>query len=481
MASKTTLTAKNLEALGAARLAELLIEISTGDAAAKRQLRLELAGKESPAEAAREVRKRLASLAKSRTFVDWQRRQSLVADLDGQRRAILNHVAKADPSEALDLLWRFMALATPVFERCDDSSGTISAVFREACGDLGAIAQLAKPEPETLADLAFSSLKDNGYGQYDRLIESLAPILGRKGLDHLKALVVQFSKASMPKPAESDRVVIGWGSGKGRIYADEIEERHRDSTVRMALAKIADLQGDVDAYIAQQSQEARSAPKVAADIAQRLLSAGRAEEALTALDAIGGPRKHLIPHEWEQTRADTLEALGRTKEAQDFRWTCFERSLAPEHLRAYLKRLPDFDDAEAEGRAMQHALGHPEMLRALWFLITWPALEKAAQLVANRASELDGDHYELLVSAAQALEGKHPLAATILRRAMIDYVLNHTKATRYRHAARHLLECESQARSMADYGQFPAHEAYVNQLKQVHARKTAFWSLVSAG
>ncbi|WP_176559504.1 DUF6880 family protein, partial [Rubellimicrobium roseum] len=44
MAAKTTLNAKNLEALGAPRLAELLIELSTGDAAAKRRLRLELAG-----------------------------------------------------------------------------------------------------------------------------------------------------------------------------------------------------------------------------------------------------------------------------------------------------------------------------------------------------------------------------------------------------------------------------------------------------
>ena len=44
MAKKTTLNAKNLEALGAERLAELLIEISTGSAAHKRRLRLELAG-----------------------------------------------------------------------------------------------------------------------------------------------------------------------------------------------------------------------------------------------------------------------------------------------------------------------------------------------------------------------------------------------------------------------------------------------------
>ncbi|MDF0602231.1 hypothetical protein P1J78_15935 [Psychromarinibacter sp. C21-152] len=40
MASKKTLNAKNLETLGAPRLAELLMEISNGNAAAKHRLRL---------------------------------------------------------------------------------------------------------------------------------------------------------------------------------------------------------------------------------------------------------------------------------------------------------------------------------------------------------------------------------------------------------------------------------------------------------
>ena len=105
MPSKKTLNAKNLEALGAQRLAELLIEISTGDAAAKRLLRLELAGTESPKEVAREVRKRLSTVARSRAFVDWQRRKALVDDLETQRRAIMQKVAPGDPSEALDLMW----------------------------------------------------------------------------------------------------------------------------------------------------------------------------------------------------------------------------------------------------------------------------------------------------------------------------------------------------------------------------------------
>jgi hypothetical protein len=53
VAARTTLNAKNLKALGAERLAVLLIEISTGSAAAKRRLRMELAGAQSSTELAK--------------------------------------------------------------------------------------------------------------------------------------------------------------------------------------------------------------------------------------------------------------------------------------------------------------------------------------------------------------------------------------------------------------------------------------------
>lgn len=145
VASKTTLNAKNLEALGAPRLAELLIELSTGSAAAKRRLRLELAGTASTGEVAREIRKRLATIARSRAFVNWQKRSVLVKDLDAQRRAIVEQVAKSDPTEALELIWQFLALAAWVFERCDDSSGTVADVFDEAMANLGQIAAAAQP------------------------------------------------------------------------------------------------------------------------------------------------------------------------------------------------------------------------------------------------------------------------------------------------------------------------------------------------
>ena len=472
------MNAKNLEALGAERLAELLVEVSTGNAGVKRRIRLELASLQSPDQVAKEIRKRLSTIARSRSFVDWQNRRDLVDDLEAQRRAIVQQFAKVDPTEGLDLMWRFMALANSVFARCDDSSGTVSSIFHAACHDLGEMAQTAKVSPEELAERTFNTLIDNDYGQYDELIAVLTPALGPTGLDQLKGRFVELSKVPPERPKDKDRKVIGWGGG-GPIYADEIANRHRESVIRLALQEIADAQGDVDAFIAQQSEKARTAPAIAAEIAQRLLKAGRAEEAWSAINAVDQKRPGWIPFEWEQSRVEVMEALGRKEEAQAFRWTCFERTLNDAHLRDYLKRLPEFEDIEAEERAMATALGFPEIHQALAFLISRPALEKAATLVLGRAKELNGDHYEILSPAADALAGKHPLAATLLLRSMIDFALKRNRVKRYRHAARHLAECASLASAIGDFGGFEPHERYTVRLKAEHGRKSSFWTLVS--
>ena len=161
-----------------------------------------------------------------------------------------------------------------------------------------------------------------------------------------------------------------------------------------------------------------------------------------------------------------------------FRWGCFEQFFDASHLRDYLKRLPDFDDVEAEERALAFVQASPNFHEALWFLAHWPDVDRAADLVLARSAELDGDHYHILVPAAEALEAKHPLAATLIRRALIDFALTAARSSRYRHAARHLLECQGLAGQIEDFGIFGTHEAYRARLKAEHGRKASFWSLL---
>ena len=78
------------------------------------------------------------------------------------------------------------------------------------------------------------------------------------------------------------------------------------------------------------------------------------------------------------------------------------------------------------------------------------------------------------------LSERHPLAAILVLRAMIDFTLTRSRAKRYRYAAEHLVSCARLARDISDFGAFEVHDAYVARLKEEHGRKFGFWSLTAA-
>jgi len=250
-----------------------------------------------------------------------------------------------------------------------------------------------------------------------------------------------------------------------------------DAVLRIGLMTLADLEGDADGYAAQYDPAMRKMPRVAAKIAARLIPAERAEEALVLLDT--ADIEDGLPIEWVDARIATLDALGRKDDAQTMRWQAFLPSFSPTYLRDYIQRLPDFDDVEAEDRGLDHVVEKSPIHQALLFLIEWPALDRAAAFVMARRTAFDGNRYYQLSPAADALEAKHPLAATVLRRTMIEETLNGGRSNRYKHAARHLLECESADAVIDDYDTLSSHEKFVAGLRDRHGRKFAFWEAVS--
>ena len=132
-----------------------------------------------------------------------------------QQRTIAEQVAKIDATEALELMWRFLALANSVLNRCDDSSGVVGDIFRGAVEDLARLARVVKPVPDMLADKVYAALLENRFGQYDRLIEALVEPLGREGLERLKGNFAQLQRSrsrSLPplseKPSAGEATVV---------------------------------------------------------------------------------------------------------------------------------------------------------------------------------------------------------------------------------------------------------------------------------
>ncbi len=483
MAKKSGLNTATLVLLGARRLAELLIDATSHDAAAQRVLRLEIAAAESPKAAAIEIRKRLTALAHSRTFVRRSRAGRLARELDTQREAIETFVAGCDPKLAVDVLWRFMSVADRVLQRCDDSDGLVGDVFRRARADLGRATEAARSDPVKLSGKVFEALLSNTLGQYDGLIGELAPALGETGLDHLRRKVLAFrdSRGGAASDAAPSNVVAGpWAAGDADNGGRRDVSYLLKYTVPQALTDIADAQGDVDAFVAQFDQQRRTIPVFAAEIAQRLLAANRAEEALEILQEAdhatdSGPH---LRKEWSDARIAVLDALGRSAEAQANRWMDFESRLDSERLSAYLKRLPASEKEAATETALACAADYHDVHKALAFLLAWPDLPGAAALIVRRARELNGGLYGTLNAAVSSLASDHPLAATLALRALMDFTLGNARSTRYGHAARQLLECTGLAQRIGDYRGFHSHDEYLANLLETHDRKTKFWGLV---
>lgn len=212
-------------------------------------------------------------------------------------------------------------------------------------------------------------------------------------------------------------------------------EHDRQRTCSVILADIADAQGDVDAYMARYSAEQLTYGTIAPDVARRLLDAGRADAAFDivtrARAAEEGTSFRMFRYDLDEVYEECLAKLDRHEEPARHLWQTFSQTLHARSLRAYLKLLPDFEDIEAEERALDLAEAHPHLGGAIAFLVGWPCPDRAARMVVARADELDGNAYETLSSAADALEAGHPLAASLMRRAMIEDALDGAKSKRY--------------------------------------------------
>jgi hypothetical protein len=390
IASLKKVTPENLARLGLEALADILADVADGQPDLKRRLKMELAAAQGGEHLALELDRRLDTHASSRSRVSWRKRPGFVADLEVLRALITDRLGPLDRSAALERLWRLLEVARPLGSRVKDKHGELEAVFRRAAGDIG---RLSAPgdSPQALA-----------------LALDAHPL---PWIDWLPGLI-----AEAPTPYLAAALTLMQATpGKGA---------YRGALMRL----LADAAGDIEAFRASFTAEALKKPEAAAALARRLLEAGRAEEAGQVLEAarpaparagLFRPGAAVVEpdFEWESAWIAFLDAAGRAEEAQGARWAAFERTLSVERARDFTRRLPEFEDVEAEGRAFDFAARHPDATRGLRFLIEWPALPEAAKMIAARADELSPAPAEAEAWAGR-LRIRQPAAAnTLLRKA----------------------------------------------------------------
>jgi hypothetical protein len=146
-------------------------------------------------------------------------------------------------------------------------------------------------------------------------------------------------------------------------------------------------------------------------------------------------------------------------------------------LRDYLKRLPDFDDVEAERQAIAHAAAFPDALTAL--LLIGPRMMQPPPWCMRGSVNSMAAIMKTLGKAAEHRADKWPAAATLLYRAMVLSVLERGFSKGYKYAARDLENAASVAGRLPTDSSIPDHDAFVAGLKAKHGRKYGFWTLTT--
>lgn len=481
MARASAVTPEALQALGAEKLASLILDEIAGNPAFKRRVTTALAGRDGPLALAKVLDKRLAGLERARSFVDWDKARGFRDDLAALLSGIVTELAPQDPSMAMDRLIRFIATHDAVFERVDDSGGHVQEVYRTAIDSLGAIAaRLPASATFALAGQIMDRLGEMAHGYLPKVAAAVIPHLPMPACAAWDADLVR-------RIAARDEAEAGQRTSDRWFYS--MTDQWREIRQHLALA-----QGDLDLFLTiEAAKPERLRDTLTA--AMRLRDAGRLKDALRWV-RMGGRQRHvrLIGMDGEDLtdespavrqallEADILRDLGHLEDARRLRWSIFAETLAPALLRAHLKSLPDFDDIEAEERAFALALDHADPMAALRFFLAWRRQDLAARLIVQRRSAFSGKDWHVLPAIADQLQHEAPLAATILYRALLAEILAQARSKAYGHGAGYLSALDRLAlTSDADPARpadMPPHAEYLAALRRDHGRKGGFWALV---
>ncbi|HYH40267.1 MAG TPA: hypothetical protein VD860_18750 [Azospirillum sp.] len=443
------LSVEAVAALGAPRLAELLVRHAGRDAALAADLGMALLAAGPADRLAEALAADIQAIDADQRDCDSTGSGGLAATLDRLRAALAGGLAPRAPHRAADLLERFLRLDAGVFARCDDADGLIGDVFRHAVADCGrAWAAVPDRDPRRVAERVFDLFAGNDCGVRDDLVPAFRDALGPIGLDALEGLIRHRLGALAADPGS-------W----------------REAELIRVLIEIADARGDLDGFIALHEMAGTEAIAVNG-ICERLAAAGRLEEALARAERAEVPdwRRGDI----DRLRIGLLHRLGRLAQAQAQRRALFARTLSPTVLEDFLEALPAAERPAALADAVALARGHADVHGALELLVRHD-LAAAAALVRERVQDVNPQLYRVLRPAAERLAGAPPLAAVLLRRRLADGVLDQGQAAAYGYAVMDLEAAERLSGAVADWAGHPPADAYRRDLAARHRQKRGFW------
>jgi hypothetical protein len=398
------------------------------------------------------LKSELQSVARSKRFIDWRESGSFSASLGHILFEIEKQFLQLHPQQAIKLLDSFLALGERVMNRCDDSNGDISGMFREAVDMWGrAWALLPDFNAQVLVESIWKYFKENDYGLLDDVIPAATDALKRKGLDELEALIKnQYRGSDDFKTFHAlHDIAVARQSPEAFLEAFKFTGRKENLSDQVTRAKL-------------------------------LIQSNRKPEASLLLESID---------DTEHYGRDSLDLLidlysdeNDIKKSQQLRWRGFVTRSELKYYHAYIEHAQTSDDKEkALNAALEFAKNHSHPLTAMGLLHELGYPDEAARQLRETYDQLNGRFYSTLLTLSKLfLAADYPLEAILIYRCLAEDILSRAQSKYYHHAISYLKKEKKLTTKVLDWKSYPETGVYFAELAVLQAKKPAFMKLFSS-
>ncbi len=405
--------------------------------------------------------RRISSIRNGKRFVSYSESWDLAAEIATIASDIRADLLPLAPAKAQTLAEKLFSLDQVIFERADDSNGSIGSELRDACVlwlDAAAAKRATESNDVTpWTELLYDYYQKNGYGIREPLLKEAHRLLADEELRLLAARFERDAVELIKHTARGDEGfyrVINPASAMGLVAESLRDPSLHERSIRIYSPEPNELQS--------------------LDIAKHYLGCGDAQGALRWLQ---GPWQNSSEHERLRLLDRAYALIGDTAKRIEIRRNAYQQAPSVHTYRALAELLHEDDRAELRGHACAEAMTNRDVATAAELLFELNEPRLAERLIIERAAELNGGYYGSLTALVEKARAEGCfLAATLMLRALLDAILKRAYAKAYGHGARYLRNLQEIAAHIDDYQGHPTHELYEQTLRLAHGRKTRFWA-----
>jgi hypothetical protein len=172
---------------------------------------------------------------------------------------------------------------------------------------------------------------------------------------------------------------------------------------------------------------------------------------------------------------------GQLKSAQDVRWKTFLRTLEAKYYCDFMKKSADSDKDNYRQEAMKVINKNPRLDLVVFFLDEIQEYKLLGDFMLQKHEPLSRSvNVSLLrkLSKTLAINAQY-LAATVIRRELVNNVLAAAKSKYYNYAVSDLKLAVDYGSQVIDWQNFPNNGEYLAELQTKHGKKYSFWERIN--